>query len=312
MVVTDPRQSDNPIVLANQAFLDLTGYGATEVVGRNCRFLQGRDTAPDTEARIKSAVAEERDFTIEILNYRKDGAAFWNQLHVSPIHDDKGKLVYFFASQDDVTEFRKVQKLEATERRLLKEIDHRTRNALAIVDGIVRLSRSDDAASYAASVQQRVHALAAAHDLLADRGWREVSLCQIIGQQLDDLGSGRITVQGPEILVSASVVQPLALVIHELLVNATTHGALARPLGTLAIRWVALEGRGAFELRWEEAGGPAPPPGAPLSGFGMTMTRGMIERQLRGHLRRQWTDTGLVVTITIPGSARPPTEHGAT
>ncbi len=137
MAVTDPNQADNPIVLANQAFLNLTGYTADEVLGRNCRFLQGDETSAVTVADIKTAVAEQREFTIELLNYRKNGSAFWNQLHVSPIHDDEGKLLYFFSSQDDVSEFRKVQALEANEHRLLKEVDHRARNVLAVVSGIV-------------------------------------------------------------------------------------------------------------------------------------------------------------------------------
>lgn len=299
MAVTDPRQPDNPIVLANQSFLDLTGYSAEEVVGRNCRFLQGAGTSAATVAEIRASVAEGREFTVEILNYRKDGSPFWNQLHVSPIHDDQGQLLYFFASQDDVTEFRKVQTLEATEHRLLKEIDHRARNVLAVVSGIVRLSRCDDAALYAAAVQQRVQALAAAHTLLADRGWHEVALEQIVRQQLDFLASDRVKIEGPEVMVAPSVVQPLALVLHELLINATVHGALAGPDGTLAVRWVGVEADGGFEMRWEEANGPAPP-GAVRSGFGTQMLHGMIERQLRGQVRRDWTGAGLVVTITVP------------
>ena len=163
IAVTDPRQPDNPIVLANQSFLDLTGYTAEEVVGRNCRFLQGEGTSAQTIAEIRADIAEGREFTVEILNYRKDGSGFWNQLHVSPIRDDQDQLLYFFASQADVTEFRKVQTLEATEHRLLKEVDHRARNVLAVVSGIVRLTRSDDAALYAAAIQKRVQALAAAH-----------------------------------------------------------------------------------------------------------------------------------------------------
>lgn len=305
MAVTDPRQPDNPIVLANQAFLDLTGYSAEEVVGRNCRFLQGEGTSPAVVAEIRARIAEERDFTIEVLNYRKDGTGFWNQLHVSPIHDDDGKLLYFFASQDDVTEFRKVQTLEATEHRLLKEVDHRARNVLAVVNGIVRLSRSDNANLYAAAIQQRVQALASAHTLLADRGWQEVELEQIVRQQLDLLASDRITVAGPEVRVSAFVVQPLALVIHELLVNATMHGALAGPDGTLAVRWRGLEQYGGFELTWEEAALSTRPEIRP-PGFGTMMMRGMIEKQLRGHVERAWTDTGLTVTITVPSGLENP------
>lgn len=92
-----------------------------------------------------------------MLNYRKDGSAFWNQLHLSPIHDDNGRLVYHFGSQIDRTEYRRIQALEASEHRLLLEVDHRANNVLALVDSIVRLTRSDDAALYAAFVQKRVH-----------------------------------------------------------------------------------------------------------------------------------------------------------
>ena len=83
MVVTNPREEDNPIVLANKAFLDLTGYTAEEIIGRNCRFL-GQDDA--------AALANEREVNVEILNYRKSGSTFWNRLRLSPVHGDDGKL----------------------------------------------------------------------------------------------------------------------------------------------------------------------------------------------------------------------------
>jgi PAS domain S-box-containing protein len=99
IVLSDARQPDYPIVLANQAFLDLTGYTADEIVGRNCRFLQGKATSPSAVAELRFAIAAGKGANVEILNYRKDGSAFWNQLHLSPIHDDDGKLAYYFASQ---------------------------------------------------------------------------------------------------------------------------------------------------------------------------------------------------------------------
>jgi PAS domain S-box-containing protein len=160
MVVVDARAADYPIVLANKSFLDLTGYTAEEVIGRNCRFLQGIDTSPAAVAKIRAILREERTADVEILNYRKDGTAFWNRLHVSPIQDDDGKLLYFFGSQIDVTEYRRVRALEETEHRLLKEVDHRTKNALAIVESIVRLSNTESPARYAASIQNRVQAIA--------------------------------------------------------------------------------------------------------------------------------------------------------
>jgi two-component sensor histidine kinase len=100
-------------------------------------------------------------------------------------------------------------------------------------------------------------------------------------------------------MVSAFVVQPLALVIHELLVNATMHGALVGQSGTLAVSWLKLEHNAGFELCWNETSGQTPPERR-RSGFGDTMIRGMIEKQLRGEIRREWTLTGLTVTMLVP------------
>lgn len=103
MVVTDPRLPDNPIVFANRAFLALTGYEAGEVLGRNCRFLQGPETDPAAVAKVRAAVAERREVEVALLNYRKDGTTFWNALRLSPVLDERGTLINFFASQVDVS-----------------------------------------------------------------------------------------------------------------------------------------------------------------------------------------------------------------
>ena len=84
MTVTDPRQADNPIVFANRAFLEMTGYTREEIIGRNCRFLQGPGTEPRAVEIIREGLAAETPFTVELLNYRKDGRSFWNQLYVQP------------------------------------------------------------------------------------------------------------------------------------------------------------------------------------------------------------------------------------
>ncbi|MEO1041288.1 MAG: PAS domain-containing protein [Pseudomonadota bacterium] len=103
MIATDPHQSDNPIVFANDAFLRLTGYGFDEVVGKNCRFLQGPGTDPDVLTQIRTTIAKEVFGYFEILNYKKDGTPFWNALHISPVYDDDGALTHFFGSQWDIT-----------------------------------------------------------------------------------------------------------------------------------------------------------------------------------------------------------------
>ena len=105
-IVTDPNLPDNPIVFANRAFQELCGYGADELIGRNCRFLQGPGTDPADVAKVRDAIAARRDVVVELVNYHRDGTPFRNELYVSPVFDPDGRLRYFFASQLDVTRFR--------------------------------------------------------------------------------------------------------------------------------------------------------------------------------------------------------------
>ena len=101
-VITDPRLPDNPIIAANQAFAELTGYGREEIIGRNCRFLAGADTDPAASAVLREAVEKAVPAITEIVNYRKDGSAFWNAVMVAPVFDGEGALTYFIGSQVDV------------------------------------------------------------------------------------------------------------------------------------------------------------------------------------------------------------------
>ena len=310
LVITDAREPDFPIVLANQSFLNLTGYSPEEVIGKNCRILQGSGTSPAAIAEIRFALDREEEVNVELLNYRKDGSAFWNQLHLSPIHDDDGKLLYYFGSQIDVTQYRKVQSLEAAERRLLKEVDHRALNVLAVVEGIVRLSRADDAALYAASIQQRVQALARAHALLSENGWNEIPLSQLIRQQAQAIDNKRITAEGPEVMLAPPVVQPLALALHELVINAAVHGSLSTPEGKVNIHWRKLLPQGGFSLHWQEAGGSAAAPDQ-KAGFGTVLIGAMIEKQLQGQVKRNWTSDGLVIEISVPDTTSAGTQNHA-
>ena len=145
MIVTDPNQPDNPIIFANPAFLELTGYLPGEMIGRNCRFLQGPETAPDVVADIRAAIAERREIQTEILNYRKDGSTFWNGLFIAPVFNDAGELVYFFASQLDVSRqrdtedaLRQSQEMESIGQ-LAGGIAHDFNNLLQVITGYIDL-----------------------------------------------------------------------------------------------------------------------------------------------------------------------------
>lgn len=107
--ITDPNQPDNPVIYVNQGFENLTGYGAEEMLGRNMRFLQGADTDPETVKAIHSTVQGQGTYAGEILNYRKDGAPFWNQLSLSPVFDAAGQLTQFVGVHTDITKQREAE-----------------------------------------------------------------------------------------------------------------------------------------------------------------------------------------------------------
>ena len=103
VVITDPRLDDNPIIYTNPAFTEITGYSAEEILGRNCRFLQGSDRDQPALNDIRKAIKEDRPITASLRNYRKDGKLFFNELTVSPVRDVDGQLVAFVGIQNDIT-----------------------------------------------------------------------------------------------------------------------------------------------------------------------------------------------------------------
>jgi len=155
MILADPRQKDCPIVFANNAFLDLTLYEEKEVLGRNCRFLQGAGTDPAAVRQLREAIDERKPIALEILNYRRDGSPFWNAIFMGPVFDEAGELIYFFASQLDVSKrrdseqaLRQAQKMEAIGQ-LTAGLAHDFNNLLQVLNGSLdrlKAKRFDDRA----------------------------------------------------------------------------------------------------------------------------------------------------------------------
>ncbi|TKY58502.1 Phototropin-2 protein [Spatholobus suberectus] len=100
-VISDPRLPDNPIIFASDSFLELTEYTREEILGRNCRFLQGPETDQATVAKIRDAIREQKEITVQLINYTKSGKKFWNLFHLQPMRDQKGELQYFIGVQLD-------------------------------------------------------------------------------------------------------------------------------------------------------------------------------------------------------------------
>ncbi|WP_093332853.1 histidine kinase famiy protein [Sphingomonas rubra] len=152
MTVTDPHRPDNPIIFCNEAFTFMTGYTEDEIVGSNCRFLQGPETDREVIGQVAAAIAAREEVAVEVLNYRKNGSTFWNALFVSPVFDEEGKLLYYFGSQLDISRRREAeealheaQKMEAVGK-LTGGIAHDFNNLLQVILGYVDIleARVDD------------------------------------------------------------------------------------------------------------------------------------------------------------------------
>ena len=137
IVITDPKMPDNPIIYVNPAFEEISGYTAEEVRGRNCRFLQGGYREQPALDELREALTEERECRVVLRNYRKDGTPFWNELYVSPVHDEDGLLTNFVGVQNDITERRRIEEvLRESEERFRATFEHAAVGAAHVgIDG---------------------------------------------------------------------------------------------------------------------------------------------------------------------------------
>jgi two-component sensor histidine kinase len=195
------------------------------------------------------------------------------------------------------------KRLRDSERRqqlLAREIDHRSKNLLALVQTILRLTRAETVADYARTAQGRIAALGHAHTLLSQARWEGADLSRLVAEELAPLrgvGPARATIRGPSVPLEPQAAQSLAMALHELTTNAVKYGALSVPAGHVTVTWAWHGDR--LALTWREQGGPAvrKPDGA---GVGLNVIERSVVQQLQGTLRLDWNEDGLLCTMTVP------------
>lgn len=197
---------------------------------------------------------------------------------------------------------------------LMREVDHRAKNALAVVQAVLRLTRADTMQGFAKAVEGRVAALARAQTLLTESRWTGADFRAMLRGELAPFvgtgGSSKMSFDGPPKMLSPLTAQPLSMALHELATNAAKYGSLSVPGGSLALSWREVPPNGRLHLRWAESGGP-PVAGAPARrGFGSRVIESTVRDQLRGEVSLDWAPTGLVCEIDIPSHQTGPASEG--
>ena len=333
MIVTDARQADNPIIFANDAFLALTGYKRDEVIGRNCRFLQGPDTDPAGVETLRAAIAKGEDIALDILNYRKDGSTFWNALYLSPVRGKTGEILYFFASQLNVSDKKRVEfelgdtreRLEAAveartadltraleqKTALLHEVDHRVKNNLQLISSLLLLQtrRVTDPGvkNSLRGMLERVSAIATVHRrLFQSEDVERFDVSAFVRDLVSDMmGAARrddlkVRLDLERVDIAASKAAPLALVISELFSNALRHAfppeALDGRTGEIFVGITRDNGDFRIEITDDGVGVRN---SATSGGFGLTIVQ-LLCQQLKARSKPPPADPGTRVVVHLP------------
>jgi PAS domain S-box-containing protein len=263
----------------------------------NIRALIHPDDWRPLQEVAQGMAAGARTQQSEFRVLRPDGEIRWCIGTAAASLDAAGKVVRISGVTIDVTD-----RKEAEERQILlaREVDHRARNALAVIQSIIRLTRAKSVDEYVQAIEGRIKALARAHTLLSDSRWNGADLATLVADELAPYRAGdKIQCKGPDISLQPATAQGLALALHELATNAAKHGALSSPAGKIRLDWDLQPD--ALTLNWVENGGPAI--AAPSTrNFGLKVIVASIEQQLCGKTAFEWNPKGLRCVVSIPRS----------
>ncbi len=273
----------------------LYGYTAEEIIGKPIRAIIPPDKIEEEAAILARIKRGERVEARDTVRMRKDGSLVDVQLTVSLLKNAAGEVVGGCSIVRDITDRKH---LERDVQLLTRELDHRARNLLALVQAIVSLSDADTTRDLKAVIEGRIHALSHAHTLLAEARWSGADLATLIKQELSPYCSAealRLNVNGPEMRLEPGQAQSYALLVHELTTNAVKYGALSSAVGCVRVVWSKAE-NGPLSLRWIEQDGPAIEPPT-WRGFGMRVIEEVVRRQLGGRVQFDWAAGGLTCSV---------------
>jgi two-component sensor histidine kinase len=235
----------------------------------------------------------------EVIIERPDGSRGIALVNIDAVRDAGGNIVGAINCFQDISE-----RKQAEERAniLTREVDHRAKNLLALVQATVHLTQADTAAEFKAAIQGRLQALSNAHTLLAESRWTGAKLSTLVTEELHPYRpkeTSRADIGGPEIVLEPQSAQSIAMVLHELTTNAVKYGALSTPKGRLRVEWS--NGGTDLVIRWSETNGPPVKPPR-HQGFGTRVVNQVIHGELNGKVRFDWHPDGLACEIAIPAA----------
>ena len=295
---------DGEVLHISRTWLDITGYSREDLATMD-DWVE-RAYGPEKGAAATASKTDiERLFSLDkpidegeyMVRTAEGKARIW-AFRSAPVGEDRSGRRLVMSMAADITERRDG---EERIKLLMREVDHRAKNALMVVQSIVHLSRSDDPVKFSQAVDGRIQAMARAHSLLADAKWSGADLQRLLTDELVAYADERVDLSGPPISLRPEATQAVSLALHELATNALKHGALSVEEGRLSIAWSYVTPGESLSLEWQEFGGP-PVTGEPGShGFGTVLLRQVVESQLGGTLDLLWPPSGLFCQLSIPG-----------
>jgi PAS domain S-box-containing protein len=256
---------------------------------------------PEDWERLRAALASVTEhgqtYQTEFRVHRPNGELRWCIGAAAASIDAARRVVGLSGVTVDITDRKSAEERQTL---LVREVDHRARNALAVVQSIIRLTRAESKEAYIGAVEGRITALSRAHVLLSQSRWQGANLSRILDEELAPYRRSeveKITTRGPEVFLEPATAQILALALHELATNAAKYGALSSTFGRVKLSWELR--RNCLVLQWVESGGPQVEP--PCSeGYGTRVIGASVERQLDGSVTFDWHPDGLRFAMSIP------------